>query len=100
MAVYDFLICWKQDLRFLDGFVRIYRIIHLVDHCFRPFKCPRKVQPQKSSSYSVKWFPYTTWAALIALSAILIGVICTTSVVIRQHDYYTSYLFIYYSYDI
>ncbi|MBQ4865822.1 amino acid permease [Priestia megaterium] len=42
----------------------------------------RKVQPEASSSYSVKWFPYTTWAALIALSAILIGVICTTSVVI------------------
>jgi AAT family amino acid transporter len=42
----------------------------------------RKVQPEASSSYSVKWFPYTTWAALIALSAILIGVICTTSVLI------------------
>ncbi len=42
----------------------------------------RKIQPEKTSSYAVKWFPYTTWIAIIALSAILIGIIFTTSIII------------------
>lgn len=33
-------------------------------------------------AYYVKWFPYTTWFAVLALLAILIGVIATTSIVI------------------
>ncbi|MCY8808555.1 amino acid permease [Bacillus atrophaeus] len=33
-------------------------------------------------SYYVKWFPYTTWFAILSLIAILIGVILTTSIVI------------------
>ncbi|KOS67731.1 amino acid permease [Lysinibacillus contaminans] len=42
----------------------------------------RKIQPEKTSAYAVKWFPYTTWAAIIALSAILIGIIFTTSIIV------------------
>lgn len=42
----------------------------------------RKMQPEKTSGYAVKWFPYTTWAAIIALSAILFGIIFTTSIII------------------
>ncbi|MEG0450206.1 MAG: amino acid permease [Lysinibacillus sp.] len=42
----------------------------------------RKVQPEKTSAYAVKWFPYTTWIAIIALVAILIGIIFTTSIII------------------
>lgn len=42
----------------------------------------RKIQPEKTSTYAVKWFPYTTWAAIIALSAILIGIIFTTSIIV------------------
>jgi len=42
----------------------------------------RKIQPEKTSSYAVKWFPYTTWIAIIALSAILIGIIFTTSIIV------------------
>lgn len=42
----------------------------------------RKIQPEITSGYAVKWFPYTTWIAIIALSAILIGIIFTTSIVI------------------
>ncbi|KXZ20885.1 amino acid permease [Bacillus nakamurai] len=33
-------------------------------------------------AYYVKWFPYTTWFAVIALLAILVGVIFTTSIII------------------
>ena len=42
----------------------------------------RKNQPEQPSSYSVKWFPYTTWAAIIALCAILIGIVFTTSIIV------------------
>lgn len=42
----------------------------------------RKQQPGKTSAYSVKWFPYTTWAAIIALIMILIGIILTTSIIV------------------
>ncbi|MGE8081914.1 amino acid permease [Peribacillus loiseleuriae] len=42
----------------------------------------RKIQPEKTSTYAVKWFPYTTWAAIITLSAILIGIIFTTSIIV------------------
>lgn len=42
----------------------------------------RKKQPERKSAYIVKWFPYTTWAAIIALSAILIGIIFTTSIIV------------------
>ena len=42
----------------------------------------RKIQPKKTSAYAVKWFPYTTWAAIIALSAILLGIIFTTSIIV------------------
>ena len=42
----------------------------------------RKKQSEKPSAYAVKWFPYTTWFAIIALSAILIGIIFTTSIII------------------
>ncbi|MFN2744336.1 MULTISPECIES: amino acid permease [Bacillus] len=35
-----------------------------------------------TEGYYVKWFPYTTWLAILALAAILIGVILTTSIVI------------------
>jgi len=42
----------------------------------------RKIQPERPSAYVVKWFPYTTWAAIIALSAILIGIIFTTSIIV------------------
>jgi AAT family amino acid transporter len=43
----------------------------------------RKQQPDVSG-YHVKWFPYTTWLAIIALISILIGVIFTTSIVITS----------------
>ncbi|MEC0093544.1 amino acid permease [Paenibacillus macquariensis] len=42
----------------------------------------RKKNPERTSVYVVKWFPYTTWAAIIALSAILIGIIFTTSIIV------------------
>ncbi|MFJ7950210.1 amino acid permease [Lysinibacillus sp. NPDC096418] len=42
----------------------------------------RKIQPEKTSAYAVKWYPYTTWIAIIALVAILIGIIFTTSIII------------------
>lgn len=42
----------------------------------------RKQQSGKTSAYSVKWFPYTTWAAIIALITILIGIIFTTSIIV------------------
>ncbi|WMT39112.1 amino acid permease [Paenibacillus sp. D2_2] len=42
----------------------------------------RRVHPEAPISYSVKWFPYTTWIAIIALGAILLGVICTTPIAI------------------
>lgn len=42
----------------------------------------RKVQSEKTSAYEVKWFPYTTWFAIIALCAILIGIVFTTSIII------------------
>jgi len=42
----------------------------------------RKKQSEKTSAYAVKWFPYTTWIAIIALSAILIGIIFTTSIIV------------------
>ncbi|MGE6376093.1 amino acid permease [Peribacillus muralis] len=42
----------------------------------------RKQQNGKPSAYAVKWFPYTTWAAIIALLMILIGIIFTTSVIV------------------
>lgn len=44
----------------------------------------RKIQPEKTSGYAVKWFPYTTWAAIISLSAILIGIIFTTSIIVTS----------------
>ncbi|RXY99825.1 amino acid permease [Fictibacillus sp. S7] len=37
---------------------------------------------EKLSGYYVKWFPYTTWVAIIALLAILVGIIMTTSLII------------------
>lgn len=39
-------------------------------------------QQTETPVYYVKWFPYTTWFAIVALLAILIGVIMTTSIVI------------------
>lgn len=36
------------------------------------------------NSYHVKWFPYTTWFAIIALLLILVGVIFTTSFIITS----------------
>ncbi len=42
----------------------------------------RKIQSEKTSAYAVKWFPYTTWFAILALSAILIGIIFTTSIIV------------------
>ncbi|MEG0386475.1 MAG: amino acid permease [Solibacillus sp.] len=42
----------------------------------------RKIQSEKTSAYAVKWFPYTTWFAILALSAILIGIIFTTTIII------------------
>lgn len=42
----------------------------------------RKTQAEKPSAYVVKWFPYTTWAAILALGAILIGIIFTTSFIV------------------
>lgn len=42
----------------------------------------RKGQTDKTSAYRVKWYPYTTWMAIISLSAILIGIITTTLVVV------------------
>ncbi len=39
-------------------------------------------QQTETPAYYVKWFPYTTWFAIVALLAILIGVIMTTSIVI------------------
>lgn len=44
----------------------------------------RKKQPEQTSAYAVKWFPYTTWFAIIALSAILIGIIFTTSIIVTS----------------
>ncbi|MDQ0269596.1 amino acid permease [Cytobacillus purgationiresistens] len=44
-------------------------------------KSRKKLQDQ-NSSYSVKLFPYTTWAAIITLCAILIGIILTTSLIV------------------
>ncbi|MBK3494207.1 amino acid permease [Viridibacillus sp. YIM B01967] len=44
----------------------------------------RKKQPEKTSAYAVKWFPYTTWFAIIALCAILIGIIFTTSIIVTS----------------
>jgi AAT family amino acid transporter len=41
----------------------------------------RKNQTQQVS-YNVRFFPYTTWIALLALLAILIGVIATTSIIV------------------
>ncbi|MCY8106173.1 amino acid permease [Bacillus mojavensis] len=43
----------------------------------------RKGQTE-TPAYYVKWFPYTTWFAILALLAILIGVIMTTSIVITS----------------
>jgi len=42
----------------------------------------RKKQAEHTSAYEVKWFPYTTWVAILALSAILIGIIFTTSIIV------------------
>ena len=42
----------------------------------------RKKQTNQSSGYAVKWYPYTTWIAVLSLSAILIGIILTTSMII------------------
>ncbi|WP_285765857.1 amino acid permease [Peribacillus sp. SI8-4] len=42
----------------------------------------RKQQPGKPGAYAVKWFPYTTWAAIIALLMILVGIIFTTSMIV------------------
>ncbi len=42
----------------------------------------RKKQAEHTSAYEVKWFPYTTWIAILALSAILIGIIFTTSIIV------------------
>ncbi|TWM28602.1 putative amino acid permease YvbW [Bacillus paralicheniformis] len=42
----------------------------------------RKRNQTAGNGYYVKWFPYTTWLAIISLTAILIGVILTTSIVI------------------
>ncbi|KWW20680.1 MULTISPECIES: amino acid permease [Bacillaceae] len=44
----------------------------------------RKQQQGKPSAYAVKWFPYTTWAAIIALLMILIGIIFTTSMIVTM----------------
>ncbi|KKI90148.1 amino acid permease [Bacillus sp. SA1-12] len=41
----------------------------------------RKNQLQKGN-YKVRFYPYTTWFALLALIAILIGVIATTSIIV------------------
>lgn len=41
----------------------------------------RKPQTQLSGYY-VKWFPYTTWIAIISLLAILVGIVINTSVII------------------
>lgn len=35
-----------------------------------------------TSGFHVKWFPYTTWIAIISLACILIGIVATTSIVI------------------
>lgn len=42
----------------------------------------RKRGQTVTAGYHVKWFPYTTWLAILALTAILIGVVLTTSIVI------------------
>lgn len=42
----------------------------------------RKRNQTAPGGYYVKWFPYTTWLAILALLAILIGVIWTTSIAI------------------
>src|SRR5699024_2055431 len=42
----------------------------------------RRKQTNQSSGYAVKWYPYTTWIAVLSLSAILIGIILTTSMII------------------
>lgn len=44
----------------------------------------RKKQSANSSVYEVKWYPYTTWIAIIALSTILIGIIFTTSIIVTS----------------
>ncbi|RAX28957.1 UNVERIFIED_CONTAM: amino acid permease, partial [Escherichia coli] len=41
-----------------------------------------KKQSANSSVYEVKWYPYTTWIAIIALCTILIGIIFTTSIIV------------------
>lgn len=41
----------------------------------------RKPQTQLSGYY-VKWFPYTTWIAIISLLAILVGIVINTSMII------------------
>ncbi len=42
----------------------------------------RKQSPVETSAYSVKWFPYTTWAVIVALLMILIGIIFTTPIIV------------------
>lgn len=37
---------------------------------------------EQLSGYYVKWFPYTTWVAILSLLAILVGIVFTTSVII------------------
>lgn len=44
----------------------------------------RKKMPEQTSGYKVKFFPYTTWIAIIALCAILIGIIFTTSIIVTS----------------
>ncbi|WP_342514004.1 amino acid permease [Sporosarcina sp. FSL K6-1522] len=44
----------------------------------------RKTMPEQTSGYKVKFYPYTTWVAVTALCAILIGIIFTTSIVITS----------------
>ncbi|PGS51213.1 amino acid permease [Bacillus sp. AFS041924] len=44
----------------------------------------RKQTSAKTSAYLVKWFPYTTWAAIIALILILIGIIFTTPIMVTM----------------
>ncbi|MBH0170206.1 amino acid permease [Fictibacillus sp. 18YEL24] len=39
-------------------------------------------QNNELSGYYVRWFPYTTWIAILSLFAILIGIVLTTSVII------------------
>lgn len=44
----------------------------------------RKKMPEHTNGYKVKFFPYTTWIAIIALCAILIGIVCTTSIIVTS----------------